>query len=187
MQQEWKEMLQTLYEKHARVLRFAAQSKQLPLEEADDAVQDTFCSFIEAYGDCFAGWNERQIKAALMRILYNRCADYYREKIRHPDTSIEGYTQEEEYRIITELIVPDVEEYVAAKAELLQVREGISAMSPAMREVAMLCLVESRSVKETSEILKINEATCRMRLSRARKYLTEWIENPAGKKSEKRK
>lgn len=178
MQQEQRELLQTLYEKHEKVLRLVAGGRGLPQEEADDAVQDTFCRFIVAYGEKFALWNERQIKSALMKIMYNRCADYYRDKKRRPDTSIEEYRQEDEYRIIADLVVPDVAEYLMTKEKLLMLREGILTMSPAMRQVAMLCLVESRTVEEACGILKITESACRMRLSRVRKYLTEWIEDP---------
>ena len=120
MQQEQRELLQALYREHVETIRFVALSKGLPPEEIDDVIQDTFCNFIDAYEREFAQWNEKQIKSALMRILYNRCADYYREKQRHPDTSIENCAQEDEYRIVMEMIAPDVEEQVEKKEYLLR-------------------------------------------------------------------
>lgn len=175
MQQEQRELLQALYEEHVRALRFVAYGKRIPSNDVDDVIQDTFCSFIEAYGEKFVTWNRKQIKAALMRILYNRCVDYYREKIRHPDTSIEDYVKCDEYRIVTEMLIPDVEEHIMAKDRLAQIRDGIAAMSPALKDVAILCLVERRTIGEVCQLLKINESTCRMRLYRIRKYLAEWI------------
>ena len=173
MQQEQRELLQALYREHVETIRFVALSKGLPPEEIDDVIQDTFCNFIDAYEREFAQWNEKQIKSALMRILYNRCADYYREKQRHPDTSIENCAQEDEYRIVMEMIAPDVEEQVEKKEYLLRLRECICRMTPAIRDVAVLCLIEERPVEEASRILRISAATCRMRLCRARRHLLE--------------
>ncbi len=182
MQQEQRELLQALYESHEGVLRRVAQSKRLPLGEIDDVVQDTFCLFIEAYGEKFALWNDRQIKAVLMKILYNRCADYYREKIRHPDTSFDEYVRRDEYQIITELITPDVGDHLMVKEDVRRIRECIQAMTPAMKDVVMLCMVEGRPIGEVCQILDITEAACRMRLLRARRHLARLAEESFWKK-----
>lgn len=180
MQQRQRELLQALYVEHVNVLRLAAQRRGLPPEEADGAVQDTFCSFIESYLDEFTQWNERQIKSVLMRILLNRCADYYREKARHPDVSADELTGGGEYRILIELTTPDLESGIIVKDDLMRAREAIAALSPALRDAALLYLVERRSVREVCQILKIKEPACRMRLRRIRKYLSEWMKEDEG-------
>lgn len=44
-------------------------------------------------------------------------------------------------------------------------------MKPEWRDVAILHFVEERPISEVSQILGIKEASCRMRLTRLRRYL----------------
>jgi len=48
-------------------------------------------------------------------------------------------------------------------------------MKPALREVALLHMVEGRPVKEVCGILSISNPACRMRIMRIRKYLKELL------------
>ena len=44
-------------------------------------------------------------------------------------------------------------------------------MKPEWRDVAILHFIEERPISEVSQILGIKEASCRMRLTRLRRYL----------------
>ena len=88
MQQEQNELLQALYEGYQGALRYVASNIGIPYGEIDDIIQDTFCAYIRAYGDKLLEWNEAQRKSVLMRILKNRCADYFRDKSRNQNISM---------------------------------------------------------------------------------------------------
>lgn len=90
MHQEHKELLQELYETYQKALRLAALSKKVPECEVNDIVQDTFMAFMDKYEAKFPVWNIAQQKAMLMRILENRCNDYFRSLKRHEEISIEA-------------------------------------------------------------------------------------------------
>ena len=89
MRQEHKELLRELYETYQKALRLAAFGKKVPECEVDDIIQDTFVAFMDNYGDRFPDWNDAQIKGMLMKIFYNRCNDYFRNKQRHEEISID--------------------------------------------------------------------------------------------------
>ncbi len=63
MQQEQNGLLQELYEGYQGALRFVARKSGIPYEEIDDIIQDTFYSFIRAYGDRLSEWNDAQRKS----------------------------------------------------------------------------------------------------------------------------
>lgn len=178
MQPEQRELLQVLYETHIDVLRYVAYEKGIPKDDISDVIQDTFCSFMESYADKFTNWNEKQIKAALMTILYHRCIDYFREKQRHQKVSIEEFAINGEYIFVEELMSPDFVDGLEAQDDLRRVYESVLALSPDLRDTVMLCLIEKRPVKEASKLLGISEGTCRMRITRARRQLEEWRQNP---------
>lgn len=55
-------------------------------QDAKDAIQDTFCKYLEKRAD-FA--NDEHEKAWLIRVATNICRDMLRSRIRHPKVSIE--------------------------------------------------------------------------------------------------
>ncbi len=178
MRQRQRELLQALYEDYHGVLRSAAYGRGILSEEADDIVQDTFCAFMEAYGDEFADWSAGRIKATLLKILYNRCIDHFRDRQRHPNVSIQDFLQESEFSLMGTAMSVDIEKRLENQEMLARIRKGIAAMSYDMQKVAVLCLIEERSVEEVSRRLGISVPACRMRVSRIRKRLYDWMENP---------
>lgn len=177
MQQEQSELLQALYEGYQGALRFVAYNSGIPYDEIDDIVQDTFCAYIRAYEKKLPEWNEAQRKSVLMRILKNRCSDYFRAKKRFVNVSIDTGNFGEELQIPDQFVTKDVLDYVTDREDLRIIRESIKTMRPAWRDVAILHFVEGRPIAEVCEILKINNPTCRMRISRIRKYLREQVGN----------
>lgn len=175
MQQEQSDLLQELYEGYQGALRFVANKSGIPYEEIDDIIQDTFCSYIRAYGNKFSDWNDAQRKSVLMRILKNRCTDYFRYIGRYQSVSIDTGNFGEEFQIPDQCIAKDVLEHVADREDLRAIQDCIKEMRPVWRDVAILHFVEGRPIPEVCEILNINAPTCRMRISRIRKYLREQI------------
>lgn len=176
MQQKQKELLQALYVEHRGVLRIAAYKYGLSQAEADDAVQDTFCSFMEMYLDNADEWNDRQVKATLMKILRNRCMDYFRSVNRHPKISIQEFMQGNEYRLACESVSADIAGAMAVREDVARLREGVLSMSLEMQAVVVLYMLEERPIEEVCSILNVSESTCRMRICRIRRYLSQWMD-----------
>ena len=157
MKQQNVELLQTLYEEYQGALRYTATRIGVNSDDVDDVIQDSFCAFIKAYGDTIDQWEIARQKGAIMRILKNRCVDYFRIKSRR-GVSIsldEGYYGKE----------------VAEEDEVNYITKYLQDMKPEWRDVAILHFIEERPISEVSQILGIKEASCRMRLTRLRRYL----------------
>ena len=175
MHQEHKELLQELYETYQKALRLAALSKKVPECEVNDIVQDTFMAFMDKYEAKFPVWNIAQQKAMLMRILGDRCNDYFRSLKRHEEISIEA----NELALTAELLqsqgFKDVSSDLIEREKLEQIRKAILNMSPALKEVAILHMVEGRPRDEVCKILGISDSTCRMRISRIRRQIAKLL------------
>lgn len=178
MHQEHKELLRELYETYQRALRLAALSQKVPECEVDDIIQDTFVAFMVKYEDKFVGWNAAQRKGMLMKIFNNRCCDYFRGLERHEEISMDDEESEAMTEILRSQVMRDASSNVLEEEVLKKIREDILAMKPALREVAILHMLEGRPREQVCEMLKINDATCRMRIfrirSRIKKLLKEW-------------
>jgi len=177
MQQEQNDLLQALYEEYQGPLRLAVLKRGVLECEVDDIIQDTFCAFIHAYGKKFLKWNEAQKKGMLMKILLNRCADYYRNQKRTGIVSISMDSEDSsaEYEILRNHVRPDICDVLVEKEEIRKIHDLILKMSPALRDVALLHMVEGRPEKEVCEILHISKGACRMRVMRIRKFLKEQL------------
>ena len=174
MQQEQKDLLQALYEEYQAGLRLIAFSKGIPECEVDDIVQDTFYSFMDSYKEKALEWNPAQRKAVLVRILLNRCMDYYRSQEQQMNAlSIDSEDPKVEYEIMRHHLLSDISDKLVADERMLMIRKTIEDMRPSLREVAVLYMVEGRSLTEVAEILKISKAACRMRIFRIRAYMRE--------------
>lgn len=172
MKQQNIELLQTLYEEYQGALRYTAIRIGVNSDDVDDVIQDSFCAFIKAYGDKIDQWEIARQKGAIMRILKNRCVDYFRIKSRR-GMSIsldEGYYGRE-VPLPEPLIGKDVLDQMADEDEVNYITKYLQDMKPEWRDVAIFHFIEDRSITEVSQILGINEASCRMRLTRLRRHL----------------
>ena len=138
MQQEQNDLLQELYEGYQGALRFVAHKSGIPYEEIDDIIQDTFYAYFRAYEDKFSEWNDAQRKSVLMRILKNRCTDYFRYKGRYQSVSIDTGNFGEEMQIPDQCVVRDVLEHVTDREDLRAIQDCIKEMRPVWRDVAIL-------------------------------------------------
>ena len=119
-------------------------------QDAKDAIQDTFCKYLEKRPD-FA--NDEHEKAWLIRVATNICRDMLRSRMRHPKVSID--------ELADRLAAPVQKETLTELMEL-----------PTKQKVVIyLHYVDGYSVKEIADILGITQSAVKKRLQRGREYL----------------
>lgn len=119
-------------------------------QDAQDAIQETFCRYLEKKPDFTDSEHE---KAWLIQVITNICRDMLRFRSRHPKVSIDeitdSYTSTDDKDILTELLD-------------LPIRH---------RTVIYLYYVEGYQVREVASLLKISEHAVKKRLQRGREQL----------------
>ncbi|MDE5908394.1 MAG: sigma-70 family RNA polymerase sigma factor [Lachnospiraceae bacterium] len=126
-------------------------------QDAKDAIQDTFCRYLEKRPD-FA--NEEHAKAWLIRVASNICRDMLRLRSRHPKISID-----------------DLSNCLVAPAQR-EVLTELMELPPKQKAVIYLHYVDGYGVKEIADILKITESAVKKRLQRGRESLRlSWKED----------
>ena len=170
MQQDNNELLQAMYEEYHEKLRAVALKSNIPFDDVDDVIQETFLAYFKNYS---LEWSTFQKKAMLMRILKNKCADYFRKKNRHDKLCQEIGRQSTESTILTQNVMKSALDLLVEDEMCRDIRQCILDMKKDWQDVAVLHLVEGRSIQEVSQILEIHPSVCRTRLYRIRKYLKE--------------
>ncbi len=138
-------------------------------QDTQDAVQDTFCRYLEKRPEFKSSEHE---KAWLIRVATNICRDMLRFQARHPKIAIDDLSHR--------LAAPEQTETFI---ELL-------GLPPKLKIVIYLHYVDGYSIKEIAGILKVSESAVKKRLQRGRMSLrTAWkeakIENNERNQSEK--
>ena len=130
-------------------------------QDAQDAVQDTFCRYLEKRPLFCDAEHE---KAWLIRVASNICRDMLRFRIRHPKISIE-----------------EVENSLARPEQGETLRELLEL--PVKQKTAIyLHYVEGYSVKEVADIMGITEGAVKMRLRRGREQMRLLVRRKANAK-----
>lgn len=118
--------------------------------DAQDAVQDTLCRYLE----CRKKFRDREHeKAWLIKVAQNRCRDMRRFQVRHPKVSLDEVTASYENP-----------EYGHVLAELVSLPLPVKA-------AVHLYYIEGYKTTEVSEILGISVNAVKKRLQRGRKLL----------------
>lgn len=71
----------SMYKHYLPILKIIA-AKKVPADDVEDVVQDVFLSFFVHYSS--ENKSEDEIGPLLVKMTYNRCADYLRKRARHP-------------------------------------------------------------------------------------------------------
>lgn len=125
-------------------------------QDVQDAMQDTFCRYLEKAPDFR---DEEHEKAWLIRVATNICRDMIRFRIRHPKVSIE--------ELENSLAAP---EHKRTLQELLE-------LPVKQKMVIYLHYVEGYQIREIADILGITEGAVKMRLQRGREQMQrQWQE-----------
>lgn len=118
--------------------------------DAQDAVQDTFCRYLERPAK-FA--DKEHEKAWLIRVATNRCRDMLRFRLRHPKVDLEeitaGYEDPEYSEVLSELM----------------------KLPLPVKSAVYLYYIEGYKTAEVAELLKISTNAVKKRLQRGRKML----------------
>lgn len=129
-------------------------------QDAQDAIQDTFCRYLEKRPEFRDGEHE---KAWLIRVATNICRDMVRFRVRHPKISID-----------------EVENSLTAPEEKETLRELLE-LPVKQKTVIYLHYVEGYRIKEIADILGTTEGAVKMRLKRGKEQMrTTWKEAYGG-------
>ena len=126
-------------------------------QDVQDAIQDTFCRYLEKAPDFH---DEEHEKAWLIRVATNICRDMLRFRLRHPKVSID-----------------ELENSLAAPEQRDTLR-GLLELPVRQKTVIYLHYVEGYQIKEIADILGTTEAAVKMRLRRGREQMRQtWKED----------
>ena len=142
-----------LYQQHADFVYAIALSYLKNPAEAEDVTADVFVQVLET-GITFP--TDSQARAWLATAVKNRCKNILKNWIRRKRVAEEVMEQ-----------IP----VVSMKPELNQVMEALYALPERYRMPLLLFAVQGYSVRETADILKLNESTVRTRIARAREMI----------------
>lgn len=147
--------LEELVTKHENTLFRAALAILGDVQEAEDAVQDTFLRYLEKRPEFRDGEHE---KAWLLKVAANRCKSVLRTRRRHPAVEL-------------------LDVYPAPDREGRELAEAILSLPANQRSAVHLHYYEGYTSEEIGAILGQRPGTVRSHLSRARdslrRYLTE--------------
>lgn len=147
--------LEELVNKHENTLLRAALAILGDVQEAEDAVQETFLRYLEKRPELRDGEHE---KAWLLKVTANRCKSLLRVKKRRPTVEL-------------------LDVYPAPDGETGELVEAIQALPANQRAAVHLHYYEGYTTDEIAAILGQRPGTVRSHLSRARSslraYLTE--------------
>jgi len=144
------------YRAHADMLYRLALSHLTHIEDAKDALQDVFVKYTVADKSFKDDEHER---SWLIRVMINRCHDIVRRR------NIRAYTPLDE---VTEL--PDSQDN-----ERPAVFQAIDMLPDTFKDVVVLHYLEGYSVEEVATALKLSVSAVKMRLSRARDSLKQYL------------
>ena len=151
-----------LYRKYADGMFCVAMRFLKNTADAEDVTQEAFIRAFQKI-DQFQG--EVTFGAWLKRIVVNRCIDFLKARRQH-------FVELEEHRLT---IAEEDDWTVSDEVTVERVKNCIDELPEKYRFVVQLYLVEGYDHAEISQILDINETTCRTRLMRGKGYLKELL------------
>lgn len=168
MDEEAKARFEEMYLTYQDTLRRLAYAYDIPVDDIDDIIQDTFVSY--ARYDYSLDQPEMGKKLLLGKILKNRCMDYHRQKKRRICENLEGEEfAAEEYRM--QAGQPGLVDIFSGKERCKAILDEVDRMPEKWQKVAELKLIEGRPTSEVCDQLSISEKACYSRVSRIRKYI----------------
>ncbi len=157
-------LFEDIYVKFHYRLRYLARNYRIPSEDVDDIVQETFYAFMTHYP---ANWEDRRVRSLLIKILRNKCIDYYRMQ-KKKALSIDEVS-ETVFSLMN--MNMDPEEIFIRNESRQETRRRISKLRRSHQEVIIMYYFEKKKTEEICDILDITEYEFYARLKRARKKL----------------
>lgn len=119
-------------------------------QDVQDAIQDTFCRYLEKKPDFC---DEEHEKAWLIRVATNICRDMIRFRVRHPKVCID-----------------ELENSLAAPEQRETLKEFLE-LPVKQKTVIYLHYVEGYRIREIADIMGITEGAVKMRLRRGKEEM----------------
>ena len=119
-------------------------------QDVQDAIQDTFCRYLEKKPDFC---DEEHEKAWLIRVATNICRDMIRFRVRHPKVCID-----------------ELENSLAAPEQSETLKEFLE-LPVKQKTVIYLHYVEGYRIREIADIMGITEGAVKMRLRRGKEEM----------------
>lgn len=163
-----------MYEKYHNSLRNIAYRCNIPQEEIEDVIHDTFLSYARAYYS--AELPEEEMGRLLTRMLKNRCIDYHRKMKRRSCYSMDADWYHQEEFLLTDNSLELIDQVIGNEKCRALLKE-IDQMPENWKEIAILKMLENRPTEEVCQILHISEKACYSRIGRIRKYLDKLIKD----------
>ena len=143
--------LEELVNKHENTLYRAALAILGDVQEAEDAVQDTFLRYLEKRPELK---DENHERAWLLKVTANRCKSVLRSRNRHPAVEL-------------------LDVYPAPDNDTRELVEAVLTLPANQRAAVHLFYYEGYSTEEIAAILGQRPGTVRSHLSRAREALRQ--------------
>ena len=174
-----RQQFEEMYNQYQTPLRKLAYRYNVPVDDIEDMVHDTFLSY--ARSDYSLELPPDEMRKLLSRILKNRCIDFHRSAKRRNCYSIDddGYYREEIF--VNEKEEPLIDGIIS-KEKCRALMNELENLPMNWREVAKLKLIEGRPTDEVCRLLNISEKACYSRVSRIRKYLQKLVKDENGRK-----
>ena len=160
--------LEQIYNEAYKAVYWTAMAILKNEADAEDIVQDTFVSFIEAYSDMT---DTTKATALLKKIAANKCLN--RIKLAKTDTVEDEFFEDVE--AVPEDFLPDT---IVESADMRRIIMDIisKSLSEEIRRTLILFYFDEMSTKEIAEALGVPEGTVRRRLNFARNKIKKEVE-----------
>ncbi len=145
--------------------------------DAEDLVQDTYVKAFQAFDNADLQ-SEEACRAWLFRIMVNAYRDRYRRRQRSPEVQPFDGEHERDENVIEAAVSPepDPEARVGQKHLAEAAQAAIDQLSPEVRLVVTLFLVEGFAYKDIATIAECPIGTVMSRLFRGRRRLQELLQ-----------
>lgn len=147
---------------------------------AADVTQDAFIAAFKAIRTYRGG---ASFRAWLLRIGSNLAYDHWRRMQRHPTTSLEGLTNDDDahaYSPLDTLAMVGPESNPEERVLTLELHEviqrGLEQLPLQQRTAIVLCDIQGLSYEEAAQAIQTNLGTIRSRLSRGRARLRTYLQ-----------
>lgn len=129
------------------------------LADAEDVYQETFLQLFQQKNA--EGWEDEHLKAWLLRVAVNKCADVGRRRKAHGCVTLDE---------LPELSARDCFAYV-------ELWDAVNRLPEKQRIIFHLFYSEGYKTEEIASILKISASTVRVNLNRARKAVRKELDD----------
>jgi RNA polymerase sigma-70 factor (ECF subfamily) len=161
-----------LYRAHLRDVYSYAYYRIGNHHDAEDLTEQTFLQAYRHFERAQRESNGRPLRPWLIRIAHNLAANYYRDRSRKPQTSLEDAT-----------ILGDIhttESLVEGREELQRVLAGVQQLSDDRREALIMRFALGMDNREIARALGRTDGATKVLLHRAIKQLEEIVKEAEG-------